>query len=68
MTHNERFLTRSEVESWCGLSRSTIYRLMRQDQFPVPIKVGPKAVRWLSTEIEEYLKSRPRADGEGNDS
>ena len=64
MSHIDRFLTRSEVESWCGLSRSTIYRLMRQDQFPVPVKVGPKAVRWLSSEVEEYLKSRPRAEGE----
>ena len=61
---NDRYLTRSEVENLCGLSRSTIYRLMRQDQFPVPIKVGPRAVRWLSTEVEGYLKSRPRAEGE----
>lgn len=64
MSLNDRYLTRSEVENLCGLSRSTIYRLMRQDQFPVPIKVGPRAVRWLSTEVEGYLKSRPRAEGE----
>ena len=62
---NDRLLTRPEVETHCGIARSTIYRLMRSGQFPEPVKVGPRAVRWPASEIEEWLNTRPRATGEG---
>ena len=60
----DRLLRRSEVERRCQISRSTIYRLMRLGQFPEPIRIGPRAVRWSRREIEAYLASRPRATGE----
>ena len=65
-THDipERLLTRHEVEERVGLKRSSIYRLMRDDDFPEPIKVGIRAVRWLETEINSWLASRPRATGD----
>ena len=56
-------LTRQEVEARTGLSRSTIYRLMREAQFPLPVRIGPRAVRWPEAEITEYLSSRPQATG-----
>ena len=59
-----RLLTRSEVESRVGLGRSTIYRAMRAGQFPEPIRVGPRAVRWPENEIEAWIAERPRATGE----
>ena len=60
----DKMLRRKEVENICGLTRSTIYRLMREDKFPVGFKVGPRATRWLSSEIESWLANRPRATGE----
>ena len=60
----ERLLTRREVEARAGLSRSSLYRLMRQGMFPEPIRVGVRAVRWPSSEIEAWLSSRPRATGQ----
>ena len=60
----DRLLTRADVEHRVGLKRSAIYRLMREGQFPVPLKIGPRAVRWPSSEIEEWLASRPRATGD----
>ena len=59
-----RMLRREEVEAICGLTRSTIYRLMREDKFPLPKRIGPRAVRWPSSEIEIWLAARPRATGE----
>ncbi|MDE0095976.1 MAG: AlpA family phage regulatory protein [Gammaproteobacteria bacterium] len=56
-------LTRQEVEARTGLSRSTIYRLMREAQFPLPVRIGPRAVRWPEAEINDYLGSRPQATG-----
>ena len=60
----DRLLRRPEVERRCQLGRSTIYRLMRVGQFPTPIKIGPRAVRWSEREIERWIADRPRATGE----
>ena len=65
MTKTDRLLTRIEVQARCGIARSTIYRLMRVNKFPLPIRVGPRAVRWLASEIRDWIESRPRATGEG---
>ena len=59
-------LRRGEVEKICGLARSTIYRLMRQGDFPEPRRLGPRAVRWPAAEIEIWLAERPRATGESS--
>ena len=47
-----------DVQARCGLARSTIYRLMRDELFPKPIKVGFRAVRWREREITEWVESR----------
>ena len=44
-----------------GLARSTIYKLIAQNQFPVPIKLSTRAVAWLQSEIETWVSSRLRA-------
>ena len=64
MNDTDRLLRRQEVETRCGIARATIYRLMRCGEFPEPLKVGPRAVRWLESEIETWLAERPRATGE----
>ena len=60
----DQLLTRLEVEKRCRIARTTIYRLMRCGQFPEPIRIGPRAVRWPQSEIEAWLAARPRATGE----
>ena len=64
MTTHKRLLRRKEVERYCQIGRSTIYRLMRLGLFPVPIRVGPRAVRWPEHELTAWLARRPRATGE----
>ncbi|MDE0033302.1 MAG: AlpA family transcriptional regulator [Deltaproteobacteria bacterium] len=59
-----RLLTRQQIESITGLTRSTIYRLMRMGDFPEPIRIGQRAVRWPESEIEAWLSNRPRATGD----
>ena len=61
---DDRLLRREEVESRVGLKRSSIYREMRAGRFPIPVKVGARAVRWPASEIEAWLAGRPRATGE----
>ena len=55
-----RLLRLSEVRSRTALGRSTIYRLMRNGDFPEPLKIGDRAVRWRESEIEEWLAARPQ--------
>ena len=60
----EELLTRAEVEEICKIKRSLIYKLMRAGGFPLPLWISPKCVRWRSSEVEAWLETRPRAEGE----
>ena len=56
-----RLLRRPEVETAVGLSCASIYRLMDAGEFPRPIKIGQRAVRWRAEDIAQYLADRPRS-------
>ena len=60
----DRLLRRREVEEITSMSRSSIYRLMQDGEFPRPVKVGSAAVRWRASDITVWLESRPVARGE----
>ena len=59
--HFMRLIRRREVEEMTDLSKTTIYRLMRQSDFPEPLKMGARAVRWNKDEIEDWVAKRERA-------
>ena len=62
--HDERILTilrRKQVEVRTGLSRSTIYAMIRDGSFPAPVALGAKAVGWLQSEVEGWISERIRA-------
>ena len=59
----DRMLRREEVQQRTGMSRSAIYRLMREGEFPLPQRIGQRAVRWRESELEAWLASRPLATG-----
>ena len=67
MIETDRLLTRIEVERRVGLKRSSLYREMRRGEFPLPLRVGPKAVRWPESEILAWVAARPRSHGDGID-
>lgn len=56
-----RYIRRPEVEAITGLSRSTIYRMMRAGEFPLPVKLTGKAVGWPEASIVSWLNARPLA-------
>jgi prophage regulatory protein len=66
-----RFMRLPEVLRTSGYSKSRLYVLIANGEFPSPIKLGDRAVGWLSTEIEQWvssrvLASRPESIGENN--
>jgi prophage regulatory protein len=47
-----------DVKRTTGLSRSTIYFRIAQGTFPKPVSLGGRAVGWLRSEIEGWVKAR----------
>jgi prophage regulatory protein len=41
-----------------GLSRSAIYLAVSRHEFPRPVQLGARAVGWLESEIEEWIRER----------
>lgn len=56
MTHT--ILRLPAVQSTIGLSRSTIYLRIAEGTFPRPVSLGTRAVGWLQSDIEEWLRQR----------
>ena len=54
-----RLLRLKEVVQMVGLSRTSIYRLVDSGDFPHPIRVGPRAVRWRLRDIEQWMFGTP---------
>jgi prophage regulatory protein len=62
----DEILRVKEVEEVTGLSRTTIWRLEKasDSDFPSRRKLGPGATGYLKSEIQEWLESRPKVNGD----
>ena len=58
---NKPLIRLSEVTDIVGITRSTIYEKMNSGEFPAPIKIGLRAVRWRTEEVVEWINTRERA-------
>ena len=56
-------IRKPEVRIRTGLSDSHIWRLEARGDFPARIQLSPMAVGWDAGEVEQWIKSRPRANG-----
>ena len=56
---SDRLLKIDEVLTVTALSRATVYRLGAAGMFPKPRRVGPRAVRWVEREVQEWIEARP---------
>lgn len=53
-----RVLRRKAVEEKTGLKHSAIYQKIMERTFPAPVKLGPHAVGWIESEIDEWIANR----------
>lgn len=51
------------VKARIGLARSTIYLRISEGTFPPPVRLGPRAVGWVESEIEDWLAHRTSRGG-----
>ena len=54
----KKLLRLPEVISRTGYKRSNIYQLMNLGDFPKSVQQGPRAVAWLSSEIDQWIDDR----------
>ena len=55
-TPNTKLIRLPAVIERTGFSRSWIYELINQKQFPQPIKIGSRAVAFIEGEIDEWIE------------
>ncbi len=53
-----RILRLPEVLARTGLSRSTVYMRLELGRFPKPISLGGRAVGWIESEIDAWIRER----------
>ncbi len=53
-----KIVRRPAVEATTGLRCSKFYQHMQAGIFPKPIRLGPKAVGWLESEVLAWIETR----------
>ncbi|WP_249324940.1 AlpA family phage regulatory protein [Pseudoalteromonas sp. S4492] len=51
-------IRREEVITMTGLSRSTIYTLMKNSEFPLSIKLSERSVAWRRGDIQNWISNK----------
>jgi prophage regulatory protein len=55
------FLRIHTVIRMTGLGRSAIYKMVADQSFPGPVRIGVRAVAWRRSDLERWSKARPSA-------
>ncbi|CAM3268237.1 AlpA family transcriptional regulator [Vibrio ordalii] len=56
--NNIRLIRFREVLTMTGLSRSSLYRFIEENQFPTQVQLGGRAVSWVEGEVQEWIAQR----------
>ena len=51
-----RLIRVSEVMNKTGFGKAWIYRLISQNRFPQPVKIGIRAIAFIESEIDEWIQ------------
>lgn len=52
------FIRLPEVMKRTGLSRSSIYDLIKQGAFPAQIGIGVRSVAWLESDVAAWIQNK----------
>ena len=55
---SDRILRWPELHQKVGYSRSNVYYLTDQGDFPQSVKLGARAVGWLESEVNAWIRDR----------
>lgn len=57
---NTEILHMTEVLAMIRLSRTTLYRMCRDGEFPQAVQIGRRRKAWHRHEVEEWMRNLPR--------
>ena len=57
----QRLLRLPDVEALTGLKKSSLYDLMRRNEFPAAVKLSRRAVCWDSQAVAQWISERIKA-------
>jgi prophage regulatory protein len=52
----ETFIRKPAILDRTGSTSPSLYRWVNKGHFPAPVKIGPRAVAWRLSEVEEWEK------------
>ena len=55
------FLRLPDVKAVTGLSKTSLYALIKEKSFPAPVRLSPRAVAWVKSEIRQWAVERVQA-------
>jgi prophage regulatory protein len=58
-------LRRPDVQQRTGLSRSSLYNLIKEGRFPRPVQISDRSVAWISDDIDRWINTRIKHDQTG---
>ncbi len=53
-----QIMRRKQVQAVTGLSRSSIYALIKADRFPKQVKLSARSVGWVQEQVQAFLVAR----------
>jgi prophage regulatory protein len=56
---NDRILRLAEVLAVTGLSKSSLYRAVREGRFPRPVELGERLRGWRASEVYQWIADLP---------
>ena len=61
MLNQSQFLRLPQVKEITCLSKSSIYRMMDEDDFPKQIALGARSVVWVRSEVDDWCAQKVSA-------
>ncbi|WP_211467326.1 helix-turn-helix transcriptional regulator [Collimonas silvisoli] len=58
MSSSHKILRLGRVREITGIGRSSLYKAMKNGEFPASVSLGPRAVGWLESDIQAWLDGR----------
>lgn len=58
---DERLMPVSEVARMLGMSKTTVWEMVRRGTIPTPLKFGPRMSRWRLTDIKRVIAEAEEA-------
>ena len=53
-----KLLRMKNVLEKTGLGRSTVYALMKEEDFPKSIRVSGRSVAWVEADVDEWINKK----------